>query len=123
MRRLTGGAVSGFGLQDAPYAVVHDVQIGRIRWSLAVVSLWADVDFDELRHIVADQVLSLFGLVQWGSVLHEHPVPSPIRPSDPWEDFASQKISVTGPVDLHSLGDVYGSNGQNLKIYGQNFCN
>ena len=91
------------GLQDAPYAVVHDVQIGRIRWPLAVVSLWGDVDFDELRHVVADQVLSLFDLVRWGSVLHEHPVPLPIRPSGPWEDFASQKFSVTGSVDLHSL--------------------
>ena len=106
------------GLQDAPYAVVHDVQIGRIRWPLAVVSLWADVDFDELRHVVADQVLSLFGLVRWGSVLHEHPVPSPIRPSGPWEDFASQKISVTIVNKI-----VQNRSKIRWKQYGQNFCN
>uniref|UniRef100_A0A914DAP9 Secreted protein n=1 Tax=Acrobeloides nanus TaxID=290746 RepID=A0A914DAP9_9BILA len=47
------GFCARLGLQDAPDAVVHHV---RIRWPLAVVSLGVNVDVDDLREDVLDQV-------------------------------------------------------------------
>ena len=57
------GFCACFVLQDAPDAVVHHVQIGRIRRPFAIVSLGTDVDVDDLWEDVLDQVPGGDGLV------------------------------------------------------------
>ena len=62
------GFRTGFGFQYAPNCVVQHVQIRGIWWPLAVVSLGADVDFDELGD-VAIFLMEFFRLLLFSCIL------------------------------------------------------
>ena len=99
------GLRARFVLQNAPDAVVHNVQIRRIRRPLSVVSLGADVDVNDLREDVLDQVTRGDRLVGWGPVFLPYPVLFSVRSSGPWMNFGSQKISVQVPIHFDTRID------------------
>ena len=99
------GFRTGFGFQYAPNCVVQHVQIRGIWWPLTVVSLGADVDFDELGDVVSDQVLCFFRLVGWSPVLLKNPMPLSISPSGPWKNFGLEKFSVQRSVLFDAFGE------------------